>query len=165
MNTKLFLVVLINESTDPAVNLEHSQQIFTSEEDARQQLDAWKSDEINYAKEEGRETAIVVDNEYRFYMTWSGGNEGVLIDLVELEITNHFTFRKLSGWTHDLPALVQSLTDFSLYFRDSETGNFEVVEDSIDFYEDRDGAFFINANEYDEAIRQINEHDAGLRDC
>ena len=72
--------------------------------------------------------------------------------------SNYFCYRKVYGWTHDLPALILAFTEFTLYFRDDTTGCIEIVED-IDRYENRIGCFCILNENYDAALRQIEDHD------
>lgn len=69
-------------------------------------------------------------------------------------------YRKLSGWTHDLPALFCSLTEFPLFFADIN-GTIEDVDDNggIDAYEDRKGCFVCRPEDYEPALRQIEDHD------
>lgn len=71
------------------------------------------------------------------------------------------SFRRLTGWTHDMPALVMSLTTVSLFFHDFDTHSIESLDnaESIDLYEDRHGEFLVLEADYDTAIRQIREHD------
>lgn len=70
------------------------------------------------------------------------------------------TFRILNGWTHDMPALVYSLTSVDLYFHDFDTDGIQkVTTDSIDFYADRNGEFLIHEDDYEIAEQQIYEHD------
>lgn len=69
------------------------------------------------------------------------------------------SFRILNGWTHDMPALVWSITSVTLYFHDFDTDGIERVVGSIDAYENRDGEFLVHEDEYDIAEQQIYEHD------
>ena len=67
----------------------------------------------------------------------------------------------LPGWTHGLPALIDSLTEVEVFFRyyDGRVENLN-AHDSIDWYEHEQGEFCVrNAEEYEEALRQLDEHD------
>lgn len=75
-----------------------------------------------------------------------------------------FVYRKVHGWTHDDPALIFSITETALFFRDND-GTIESVDDNpdgIDAYENREGSFCVVADEYDYAFKQIEEHDKNL---
>lgn len=72
-----------------------------------------------------------------------------------------FSYRRVHGWTHDTPALICSLTEYALYFRNPD-GTIECVDDheeGIDYYEDREGDFCILEENYEPALMQIEEHD------
>ena len=68
---------------------------------------------------------------------------------------------KLHGWTHDDPALIYSNTDIDVFFYDSGRNTVENIDNEagIDAYENREGFFLVRADEYDEAYRQLEEHD------
>ena len=73
-------------------------------------------------------------------------------------------YRKVHGWTHGDPALIYSITEIALFFRDDD-GTIECVDDNpagIDAYEERHGSFCVVADQYDEAFRQIEQHDNDL---
>ena len=75
-----------------------------------------------------------------------------------------FVYRKVHGWTHGEPALIYSITEIALFFRD-DNGTIESVDNNpagIDAYENRIGFFCVVADEYDEAFRQIEQHDKNL---
>lgn len=75
-----------------------------------------------------------------------------------------FVYRKVHGWTHDAPALIFSITETALFFRDND-GTIESVDDNpggIDAYENREGSFCVVADEYDYAFKQIEEHNNNL---
>lgn len=78
------------------------------------------------------------------------------------EHKDYICYRKVSGWTHDMPALIWSLTEFPLYFFDNQKLTVELVDDNetgIDAYENRDGYFCVLPEDYEAAIRQVNDHD------
>lgn len=77
----------------------------------------------------------------------------------EEEHSQYFCYRIVSGWTHDMPALIFSLTEYTLYFRDDTTGEIEVVKNSIDDYECREGHFCVLNEDYEPALRQVEDHD------
>lgn len=71
----------------------------------------------------------------------------------------HYT--RISGWTHDIPALIAANTDIDLFFFHTN-GDIECVTDrveGIDYFEDMDGFFCVREHEFDEALRQVEEHD------
>ena len=71
-------------------------------------------------------------------------------------------YKFVPGWTHDLPALIAGITEVSLYFHDNDTDTMECVDNNpagIDAYANRNGSFYVRAEDYDEALRQIEEHD------
>lgn len=70
------------------------------------------------------------------------------------------SFKIINGWTHDMPALIYSLTSIDLYFHDFDTDNIEKVSaESIDCYAERNGEFCVHVDDYDLAEQQIYEHD------
>ena len=70
------------------------------------------------------------------------------------------SFRIVNGWTHDMPALIYSLTSIDLYFHDFDTDGIEKVDaGSIDCYAERNGEFCVHVDDYDLAEQQIYEHD------
>lgn len=74
----------------------------------------------------------------------------------------YLCYRKLDGWTHGTPALVQSLTEFPVFFHDDEKDTVENISDNaggIDAYENRHGFFCVHPEDYELALRQINDHD------
>jgi hypothetical protein len=76
-------------------------------------------------------------------------------------LPNYITFRKVSGWTHDLPALIHSLTEFPLFFADVN-GTIENVDSQpggIDAFQDRTGCFCVRPEDYAPALMQIEAHD------
>lgn len=76
--------------------------------------------------------------------------------------TSSFTYVVVDGWTHGMPALIYSLTDVSLFFHDSDTGEIVNVDDAeggIDSFEDRNGDFCVRGYEYKMALRQVEDHD------
>ena len=74
-------------------------------------------------------------------------------------------YRHVHGWTHDDPALLYCNTEISVYFYDSEKNTVENIDNvaGIDAYEDRKGFFLVREDEYDEAYRQLEAHDAEQR--
>ncbi len=70
-------------------------------------------------------------------------------------------YRRIHGWTHDDPALIYSNTKVSVYFYDDTTNTIENIDNpaGIDAYENRQGFFLVLAMDYDEAYRQLEEHD------
>lgn len=161
MKLKTYIVSLVNMSSDPGLNLEGDIRVFSSLYDAEEALKEWRNAELEYQKSEEVETTLVEDTKSKCYITWAGGNEGILITISEreLDMPEHIIFQKVHGWTHDDPALVQSLTEYALYFKDEHTDSIEPVEDSIDEFEDRRGSFYMRADEYDKAFDEIEEHD------
>ena len=79
----------------------------------------------------------------------------------EKEHNDFICYRKVSGWTHDWPALIYSFTDISLFFYDENTETVENVENEagIDAYEDRVGYFCVRPEDYVLAMNQIEDHD------
>ena len=70
------------------------------------------------------------------------------------------SFKIVNGWTHDMPALIYSLTSIDLYFHDFDTDNIEKVNaESIDCYAERNGEFCVHVDDYELAEQQIYEHD------
>ena len=68
-------------------------------------------------------------------------------------------YRKVPGWTHDLPALIFNFTEVPLFFYDKRKGTVEVVRNSVDKYDKRDGYFCVSPEDYTIALRQIEDHD------
>lgn len=70
-------------------------------------------------------------------------------------------YRRVHGWTHDGPALLYSNTDVNVYFYDSEKNTVENIDNpaGIDAYENRKGFFLVKSEDFDEAYRQLEEHD------
>ena len=70
-------------------------------------------------------------------------------------------YRRIHGWTHDDPALLYNNTEVSVYFYDSTTNTVENIDNyaGIDAYENREGFFLVKSDEYEEAYRQLEEHD------
>jgi len=70
-------------------------------------------------------------------------------------------FRHVHGGTHDDPALLYSNTGIDVYFYDTEKKTIENIDNEagIDNYADRKGLFLVRADEYEEAYRQLEEHD------
>ena len=77
------------------------------------------------------------------------------------EHNDFICYRKVSGWTHDWPALIYSFTDISLFFYDENAETVENVENEagIDAYEDRVGYFCVRPEDYVLAMNQIEDHD------
>ncbi len=78
------------------------------------------------------------------------------------EHTDYICYRKVNGWTHEMPALIFNLTEFPLYFFDNRKRTVELVDDNkggIDEYVDRNGYFCVRPEDYEVAIRQIHDHD------
>lgn len=96
------------------------------------------------------EVADNVKAAYQSIMDIYGHNDGVF-----------FSYRAINGWTHGIAALIESLTEYALFFRDGN-GTIECVSDNpkgIDAYEDREGTFCVLAEDYYPALNQIREHD------
>ena len=91
-------------------------------------------------------------------VTVSDDNESVTVKGLYGVETN---YRRISGWTHDDPALIYSNTEVSVYFYDSEKHTVEDIENEagIDAYENRQGFFLVLADQYNEAYWQLKEHD------
>lgn len=70
-------------------------------------------------------------------------------------------FRHVHGWTHEDPALLYSNTRVDVYFYDTEKKTIENIDNEagIDAYADRKGIFLVRDGEYEEAYRQLEEHD------
>lgn len=68
---------------------------------------------------------------------------------------------EISGNTHGFPALVATITDEPLFFKDEE-GNIESVDDheeGIDFFYGKKGCFLIRKGHKSIAERKIRLHD------
>ena len=70
-------------------------------------------------------------------------------------------YRRLHGWTHTEPALIYNNTEIEVFFFDSKKNTVENIDNEagIDAYEDRDGFFLVRSEDYEEAFRQLAEHD------
>lgn len=70
-------------------------------------------------------------------------------------------YHRVHGWTHDDPALLYNNTEVDVFFYDNKTNTVENIDNEagIDAYENRDGFFLVRAEDYDEAYRQLAEHD------
>lgn len=92
---------------------------------------------------------------------WANARIKAKMDLETKALKDHLiTFHILNGWTHDLPALVYSLTSVDLYFHDFRTDGIEkVTAESIDEYAERNGEFLVHEDDYEVAEQQIYEHD------
>ena len=77
------------------------------------------------------------------------------------EHNDFICYRIVHGWTHSTPALIYSLTEFPVFFYDAAKGTVENIEDGggIDAYENRNGYFCVNPEDYEIALRQIDDHD------
>ena len=161
MKLKTYIVSLVNMSSDPGLNLEGDIRVFQSLYDAEETLKEWRNAELEYQKSEEVETTLVEDTESKCYITWAGGNEGILITISEreLDLPEHIILQKVHGWTHGDPAMVWNMTDYDLYFMYEPGGSLELVEDTIDKFEDRRGSFYMRADEYEKAFQEIEEHD------
>lgn len=71
-------------------------------------------------------------------------------------------YRHVHGWTHDDPALLYGNTETEVFFYDKKENTVENIENpaGIDAYENREGFFLVRAGQYEEAYRQLQEHDA-----
>lgn len=73
-------------------------------------------------------------------------------------------YTHVHGWTHNDPALIYNNTEIDVFFYDSEKNTVENIENpdneaGIDGYEGRNGFFLVRTEDYDEAYRQMEEHD------
>ncbi len=68
-------------------------------------------------------------------------------------------FKRVSGGTHDMPALIFGLTDIPLFFLYEENGTIEEVKDDIDKYEGISGSFLVYLKDYEKAYTLIELHD------
>lgn len=69
-------------------------------------------------------------------------------------------FRKVHGWTHTDPALIATCTEVAVYFHDTDRDEILNVDNyGIDHFEDMNGEFYVHSDDYDEAYRQLEEHD------
>lgn len=69
--------------------------------------------------------------------------------------------KKVHGWTHDDPALIETLTEVPVYFLHKEGGLSVVGDDEagIDGYTNSDGIFLVLEEDYEKAYRQVYDHD------
>lgn len=69
--------------------------------------------------------------------------------------------KKVHGWTHDDPALIETLTVVPVYFLHKEGGLSIVGDDEagIDGYTNSDGIFLVLEEDYEKAYRQVYDHD------
>lgn len=80
----------------------------------------------------------------------------------KMEDSEVIRFRKVHGWTHDDPALIYTCTEVPVYFHDTDRDEIIKVdnfEDGIDHFENMNGEFYVRESDYDEAYRQLDEHD------
>lgn len=80
----------------------------------------------------------------------------------ELEKSENIRYRKIHGWTHTDPALIYTCTEVAVYFHDNDRDemlNVSNFPDGIDHFENMNGEFYVRDEDYDEAYRQLEEHD------
>ena len=72
-----------------------------------------------------------------------------------------FCYRIIHGGTHGMPALIYTLTEFSVFFRykDGTIENIDKHDEGIDYYENEEGDFCMLADEYEIAVRHVEDHD------
>lgn len=71
-------------------------------------------------------------------------------------------FRKVHGWTHGDPALIYGCTEIPVFFHNAESNEVVSVDNKpggIDHFENMNGEFYVLFDDYDEAYRQLEEHD------
>ena len=85
------------------------------------------------------------------------------------ESSEFIVYQKVHGWTHDLPALIFCNTNIPLFFYDEFSKTVESVDENeagIDGYNGRCGYFVVLEEDYELAMKKVEEHDkeAGLTD-
>jgi hypothetical protein len=81
--------------------------------------------------------------------------------------SDHIVYRKVHGWTHDLPAFIYCNTSVPLFFYDEFNHTIESVDDhdaGIDDFEGRTGYFVVLDEDYDIAMQKVEEHDAAEKE-
>lgn len=70
-------------------------------------------------------------------------------------------YTEISGGTHDMPALIASLTDEKIYFRNTNWTYFDVDEpkEGIDYFRDKEGVFVVDKGRKAIAEWKVRMHD------
>lgn len=96
--------------------------------------------------------------------------KNILLDLLRIETERHemqkrfneegiVSYKVVDGDTHGTPALIESLTDISVFFQPLDGCTIIPVNCDIDAFADRSGQFLVFAEDYELALWQIYAHD------
>lgn len=96
--------------------------------------------------------------------------QNILLDLLRIETERYkmqkrfneegiVSYKVVDGDTHGIPALIESLTDISVFFQPLDKCTIIPVNCNIDAFADRSGQFLVYAEDYELAMWQIYAHD------
>ena len=86
-NTTLFVVTHVTISaSEPNANGFVDTRLFKTKKKALKQLKTWRDEEMEYRKTTGAAYAVYTDTDQKFHCTWDSDNEGIIININEVEV-------------------------------------------------------------------------------